>query len=286
MAPPVLIEQQHIRLRQCRHGAMLYHSTDRYIGRSFDRYGEFSEGEIDLFRQVVKPGQVVLDIGANIGAHTVVLARATGPRGLVVAVEPQRLVFQMLCANLALNGLTNVRAHWAAVGRAAGRILVPRLDYAKPGNFGGLALGGSGKGEPVPVVPIDALNLPACHFIKVDVEGMEGEAIAGARATIERFRPILYVENDRREKSAALIAQLLELGYRLYWHLPPLFNPRNFFGESENLFANIVSVNMLCISRSVDQTLKGLQEITSPDSDWRSLSAPPAWPRRASGGCA
>ncbi len=119
------------------------------------------------------------------------------------------------------------------------------------------------------LVTIDQLDLAACHLIKVDVEGMEGDVIGGAEATIRRLRPALYVENDRHEKSAALIEQLLGLGYRLYWHLPPLFNPDNYFGVSENLFPGIVSANMLGIHNSFSQNISGLREIRSPSDTWQ-----------------
>jgi hypothetical protein len=97
---------------------------------------------------------------------------------------------------------------------------------------------------------------------------MEGEAIAGAEQTIQRFRPVLYVENDREEKSAALIGQLFSLGYRLYWHMPPLFNPKNFFGASENVFGPRYSGNMLGIHASVEQRIEGLREIHEPGDRW------------------
>ena len=76
------------RLRDCRYGRMLYNVNDVYIGRSLDQYGEYCEGEVELFRQVIREGDVVFDAGANIGAHTVFFARATGPRGIVFAFEP------------------------------------------------------------------------------------------------------------------------------------------------------------------------------------------------------
>jgi FkbM family methyltransferase len=269
-----LIEAGSIRLKPCRHGHMAYLTTDMYIGQSLDRYGEFSEGEIELFRQVVRPGQTVLEIGANLGAHTVFLAKTVGSQGVVHAFEPQRVVFQVLCANVALNGLGNVFAHQAAVGRAPGTITVPRLDYAARQNFGGLSLGTWQSGETVPLITVDSLDLLACNVMKIDVEGMEGDVIAGAERTIRRFRPVLYLENDREDKSAALIAQLLALDYRLYWHLPPLFNPQNYFGVAENIFGGIVSANMLGLPRSAQQDIRGLREVAGPQDRWQ--AGPPA----------
>ena len=267
-----LLDNGRIRLKLCRNGPMLYLVTDQYVGQSLDRYGEFSQGEADLFGQLIRPGWTILEIGANLGAHTVLLAKAAGPLGVVHAFEPQRTVFQILCANVALNALDNVYAHHAAVGRAAATIHVPRLNYAAFQNFGGLSLGGYSEGDCVPVITADSLQLPACHMLKIDVEGMEGDVIAGAEQTLRRFAPALYVENDRQEKSAALIEQLLALDYRLYWHLPPLFNPQNYFGNEENVFGNMVSANMLGLHASVSQNVTGFREITSPNDTWSSTS--------------
>jgi hypothetical protein len=98
---------------------------------------------------------------------------------------------------------------------------------------------------------------------------MEREVLEGATATLARLRPLLYVENDREEKSAALIGRLFELGYRLYWHLPALFNPQNYAGNGDNVFKGIVSINMLCIPKSLTIELKGFREITSAEESWR-----------------
>ena len=265
-----LLDNGPIRLKQCRHGAMLYLVTDQFIGQSLDRYGEFSQGEVDVFRQIVQPGATILEIGANLGTHTVFLAKAAGPSGTLHAFEPQRVIFQILCANVALNALTNVFTHHAAVGRESGMITVPRIDYTVTNNFGGVSMENWREGERVPLLPVDSLGLTRCDLIKVDVEGMEGDVIAGAVRTIRQFRPVLYVENDREERSAALIRQILDLDYRLYWHLPPLFNPQNYFGVAENIFERIVSINMLGIHASIPQNLTGFRQITNPQDNWRS----------------
>ena len=83
---------------------MLYNPRDMYIGRSLDLYGEFSEGEVEVFAQILREGDLALDLGANIGCHTVFMAKKVGDKGVVIAVEPQRLIFQLLSANVALNG--------------------------------------------------------------------------------------------------------------------------------------------------------------------------------------
>jgi len=269
LARPVL-ESGPLRLKRCRHGIMLYAVRDRYIGRSLDLYGEFSEGEMEVIGQIVRRGQLVLDIGANIGTHTVVLSRLVGGGGSVLAFEPQRQIFQILCANVALNALSNVHTYHAAVGRQCGNICVPRMNLESPDNFGGVSLNQKpGAGEIVRLITVDSLELPACHFMKVDVEGMENEVLAGAEQTIRKYRPILYVENDREKESAALISRLLELDYRLYWHLPRLYTAKNHFANPQNVFGNTISVNVLAIPKSAKQNISGLREITSPQDTWQ-----------------
>jgi len=248
-----------------REGYVLYNGNDIYVGQSIERYGEYAEMEAHLLRHVCPRDGVAVEVGANIGTLTLVIARAVGPAGYVYAYEAQRIVFQTLCANLALNSIVNVDARYAAAGAEPGWILVPDIDYTQRNNFGGIAVNGFTSGRKVARVSLDADLDPArLDFIKIDVEGMELEVLRGADALIRQFHPLLYVENDRVDTSEVLIRHILNLDYRLYWHLPPLYNPQNFFAESENVYPNIVSFNMLCVPRTTPQDIKGMMEITDP----------------------
>jgi FkbM family methyltransferase len=271
MSGELIADRPPVRIKACKHGAMMYFTTDQYIGRSLDLYGEYSEGEVAFFAQIIQPGMTVLDVGANIGVFTLYFANAVGPTGRVYSFEPQRSLYHMLCGSLALNGLTNVTAVHSALGARPGTIFVPAVNYAKGGNFGGVSLDardGQAPGETVPVSTLDAVGLARCDFIKIDVEGMERDVLEGATETLAKFQPVLYVENDRQPKSAALIAWLLDHGYRLYWHLPPLFNPKNYFNEPNNLLPPIISINMLGVPRSANIKAR-MHEIVSPRDDWQ-----------------
>ncbi len=249
------------RQKECRHGTMLFNGNDIYVGRALDLYGEYSEGEVDLFQQIVREGDVVVELGANLGAHTVYFAKRVGPRGAVIAFEPQRLVFQTLCANMALNQITNTVCYWAAASDSSGIITVPVVDPRREFNFGGLSLGDHARGDHVPVMRADAIQLPRCRLIKVDVEGMELAAIRGASGIIERHHPILYVENDRPQNSDALIRHIHSLGYKLYWHRPFLYNPNNYFKNQHNEYPNIVSQNMIGIHSSQSTDIQGFPPV-------------------------
>ena len=101
--------------------------------------------------------------------------------------------------------------------------------------------------------------------MKVDVEGMELKVLKGATETIERFRPIMYIENDRKEKSVELIKYIATLEYDMYWHIPFLYNPNNFFGNKNNVFRNIASHNMFCIPNIINAKVDGLEKVLVPE---------------------
>jgi hypothetical protein len=94
---------------------------------------------------------------------------------------------------------------------------------------------------------------------------MENEVLAGATDTLKKYRPILYVENDRRERAKELIEALFSADYRLFWHLPALFNADNFFGVEENIFGNLISQNMFCLPKESHLNVANFTEITSAD---------------------
>ena len=71
MSENLIYQAPNLRVKACRYGVMMYLPNDQYIGKSLDLYGEFSEDEIAIFRQIVRPGATVIDVGANIGCHTV-----------------------------------------------------------------------------------------------------------------------------------------------------------------------------------------------------------------------
>jgi FkbM family methyltransferase len=250
-------------IKETRYGYMLYNKNDMYIGRSFDLYGEFSYFESEIFTQIIKPGMCVLDIGANIGAFTTVFSKLVGENGIVYAFEPQRVVFQMLCANIAINSIENVFTYHSGVGSSKGTMMMPKLLPYVFNNFGGTSASVETKDKSlsVNILKLDDLAISECHFLKIDVEGMENEVLLGGEKMIRKYTPIMYVENDRVEKSETLISTLKKFGYKLYVHNPALFNPNNFFKQSKNIFGNIVSKNLLCIHKDRSISVEGLSEL-------------------------
>lgn len=141
--------------------------------------------EYEAFRTVVKTGADVLDVGANLGGYTVLLAQWVGPGGRVHAFEPAPGARAGLMRHIALNGVGDrVVVHAEALSAGEGR-----ARFRAVGIQGDNRLVSEGAGEAIDVstTSIDAFCLahgvrPA--FIKVDVEGAERDVLRGARATI------------------------------------------------------------------------------------------------------
>ena len=233
----------------CRHGLMTYNTNDLYVGRSFQLYGEFSGIEVDwLLGQLAEDSHVV-DVGANIGALTVLFATRCH-KGRVFAIEPQVFAFHMLCANIVTNSLIHAMPINCAAGSECKTISVPCMDPLRTNNFGGLDIRVDAPGMPVQMITVDSLGLQKCDLIKIDVEGMEPDVLRGAVKTIEKFRPLLYVEADRPDSREETIELIESFGYDMEPHEPPLFSPNNYAGRMENVFANIVSMNLMCRPRN------------------------------------
>jgi len=246
---------------------MLVNSNDIFMGQSYLRYGECCEPEIEILLSLLRFPGMVVDVGANMGVHTVPLALELARQGrAMLALEPQPVIFQQLCANLALNGLMNVLALPYACGSEPGVVSFTAPDYRREGNFGGVSVSAQGGISAVvtaPCRPLDEIVQQApVALIKIDVEGFELEVLKGAKNTIARCHPALYVENDRVEKSASLIHWLMDHGYRLWWHIAMLYNPNNYLGNKENSYGTAGSFNMLCLHRDCNIKIEGSTEIT------------------------
>jgi len=109
-----------------------------------------------------------------------------------VAFEPQRIIYQQLCANIFLNKLSNVFTHQLAIGREVGIVSLTPIDYST-GAPGEVRIHGN-SGEAVQCVPLDSFELTNVSLIKMDVERYEPFVFDGARKTIEQNRPVILFE--------------------------------------------------------------------------------------------
>lgn len=236
-----------------RWGVCEYFLKDEYVGRSVRNYGEYNPDETEKILDLARDAGegICLDVGANIGCISQALL-SSGER--VVAYEPQPEVWNVLSRNMVSAGGIGV-AYNRALGSQGGMATMPKLDYSAKNNIGGLGLGrGATPWAPVINVEVSTLDNEAIlngwtrvKFIKMGVEGFELEALKGGVELIKRDKPIMYIEDDRVEKSAQLRAYIRELGYWIEEHKPTLFRERNFFNLNKNIWdRNYASHNIIC----------------------------------------
>ena len=199
-------------------GPIIINVGDRFISRSILDGKFWDEENITLLTRVarllLRSRQRIrfYDVGANIGTHSLALAKLLGAAVDIRAFEAQPAVFHMLCGTLALNNLHNVSAQMNAVSNTDNEVIRVALpDYNAPNNFGGLELippavsdnadmRMSGRHHDVRTVTIDSFK-ERVDLIKLDIEGMEMLALRGASRTIDTCRPIVAVEMKKSNAS-------------------------------------------------------------------------------------
>jgi FkbM family methyltransferase len=187
---------------------------------------EHAEPELAALGRFLGPAGVFVDAGANIGLYSLMAAQIIGPSGRVLAVEPGEESLARLDANLALNSLPQVTVIRAALGAEPGTARLFHVELGHdPQAYSLLPEGGATESETVPVTTLDLLaqeqGLTRLDALKLDVEGSEPMILAGGRATLARFRPIVIFEVNTpialaRGDAGASFEMLTGMGYRIH----------------------------------------------------------------------
>ncbi|MCM2256347.1 MAG: FkbM family methyltransferase [Vicinamibacteria bacterium] len=195
--------------------------------------GTFEPETVRCYQQLLRPGNVVLDIGANVGAHTLFLARAVGETGRVVAIEPTDYAFSKLSANCALNPELAERIQCVQamlVASEDGAPETPRLYSSWPlaeerelhGIHQGRLMTTSGARARTLDSVARELALDRVDCIKLDIDGFECGMIRGAGEVLERWHPTIVMElapyalREQGESLHALLGLLAGHGYALF----------------------------------------------------------------------
>jgi FkbM family methyltransferase len=214
------------------HGTLIVNRFDQHIVSESNAYGlgyqlldascyDPSEVDltlrlIDLRRQHYGDGAIAVDCGANIGVFTVEWAKHMSGWGAVLAFEAQERLYYALAGNIAVNNCFNARAVHAAVASQLGTMKIPAPNYFVPGSFGSLELKqrhgtefigqvidySEDKMVAVATTTLDSYNFPRVDLIKIDVEGMELEVLAGAGNCVAGNHPILFIEAFKVDRDA------------------------------------------------------------------------------------
>jgi len=186
-------------------------------------YGTWEPDVVNVIRELVQPGWIVVDVGAHIGYYALILAQLVSPQGLVYAFEPVASNFHTLEENIKLNQILNVEAINQAVFDRSGHLELSVLDGA--GLPDHASIDGS---RGVRSIIVESTSLDdyfaqrdrPINFLKIDVEGAEASVLKGARKLIEADRPSMEIEihyfDGHPEKNPAP-QMLLDWGFELRW---------------------------------------------------------------------
>ena len=209
--------------------------------RLLARFTPWAEPELLGLREVVKPADICIDIGAALGNYTVTLSRLVGPRGTVHSIEPLVFAHPTLSWLLRPREGRNIVRHSVALGTEQGRdvMSVPVRHGSPVTGRSFLTAGSEGLGSNQEFtdhlevfVRTDTLDhfveingIGRVDFIKADVEGAELRVLEGSKDTIERFKPAVLVEIEERHverfgyRAHDVVDFLFDRGYRMStWH--------------------------------------------------------------------
>ncbi len=187
-------------------------------------FGRRYEKEIEFFEEFLRPGDRMLDIGANFGLYALMAAAKVGPTGRVDAFEPFPESFALLERNIAINQAYQVYGFCLALGEYSSKASL--LIHADPGRNSIGSLGDAQKGAiSISVEPLDTILAEPARFIdaiKIDVEGWELAVFRGAAKVLRTSRPVIVLEVNPESCSAAgssyeaLVEYLSRLGFEFF----------------------------------------------------------------------
>lgn len=231
----------------CRCGYLMVPKRDSYIGKSIIEYGEWIAGLSPVLSRFCSAGDVVVEVGAGFGAHTIELSRLTGRSGRVTAYEQSSEVCHLLHANVALNQISNLSIRNARVGALPGAALIGEPDFENEGNFGMVSAKSATEyaSNLTPIVQLDTENLGKVRLLYLDSPGSAMEILQGASQLIDSQKPNIIVNVDNKSDADFCLNYFSEIGYRFWWYFIPFFSEENFFKSSTNVFGKLHSKNII-----------------------------------------
>ena len=210
------------------------------VGHQLLETSSYEQTEVDLVIDLIAArrrhhgdGVIAIDCGANIGILSIEWARFMTGWGRVISFEAQAKLFYAFAGNIVLNNCLNIDAFHSAIGDKVGKMAIPEPNYLVPSSYGALDLeerpNNMDIGQKidykktinVDLKTIDSLTLERVDFIKIDVEGMEESVLEGAKLTIRKLKPMLFIEvlksnpDSIRKKLSSLDYEIFPMGMNL-----------------------------------------------------------------------
>ncbi|MDH2997682.1 hypothetical protein A1D22_08120 [Pasteurellaceae bacterium LFhippo2] len=231
------------------------------------KYGEWAETEVQFFLSILQSQDNVIEVGSNMGLHSIPIAKHI-PNGKLFCFEPQRIIFQVLCANLSLNQLSNTYAYQEGVAEKCGITEIPSTNYDTLWNYGAFSIDkgfnteGDFQGETtkefVIVTALDShpeINkLTSLRLLKIDAEGFEINVLDGASQIITKHQPVIFVEAFP-ERAIQLAEYMDNIDYKCFWFISKRYQKNNFLGGDYISDLDVEDYNLVCVPKSQDDIL-------------------------------
>ncbi len=180
--------------------------------------------ELFFLKKIIKPGDVCIDIGANVGYYSAIMSQSAGTKGKIISIEPVSVFAQIFKKNVKRWGINNITLHEVAFGAQEGRLQMgtPLIDgVLRHGLTHVITEGENTAGMmvyDVPVVVPDVLlsEVPKIDFVKCDVEGYEVFLFPLFLNTLAKHKPLLQIEITGSENINEMLKILSPLGYKPY----------------------------------------------------------------------
>lgn len=178
---------------QTEHGIFFVYPNDG-IGGDIINKGIWEEYFITLAKNLIEENNFVVDCGANFGFNSVIMGKIIGKFGKIFCFEPQKLVYEQLIKNLNENKIKNYQCFNSCVADVSEKLInLEPVNYDQSWvNIGDIGVGNGG--EESKTISLDDLNLEKVEFIKFDIQGYELYALNGAKKTLEKFMPYIFIE--------------------------------------------------------------------------------------------
>ena len=196
----------------------IVHKNDTCIADTLRSGTLFEKFILSYVKQFINPSKNIIDLGANIGTHSVIYSTYTA--GAIYSFEPQKVVYDILNKNIDLNRCNNVITYNFGGSNVNSKFYM-NAEYDNKHNQGAFAIQkGATSGLEIECRVIDEMNLTNIGYIKIDVEGHEYEALLGMKELIKREKPIILVEiHESSPTRNETIILLIELGYTKHHRL-------------------------------------------------------------------
>jgi FkbM family methyltransferase len=231
---------------ETRYGQIYIPKNNDLISNSIREYGEWAHQEISCLTQFLQKGDVALDVGSCYGIHSVAFAKKVGTTGQVFSFEALQENFEILQRNIESSDFKKITPHHVAIGNKNGMAHV----HVQKSNAGASWVSiEDDTGQEVDIRRLDDIYTGRVDFIKLDIEGLELDALKGADKLIRSQAPVVFAEINTPAAALALWDYAERKGYHSFLLVSEPYNRHNFRKSATNIFGDSLEAGLVLVPK-------------------------------------